>query len=98
MCIFAVIVVCTKQVSWALVHAGVYIPMFLTSPYIFATQSLQGVHMRSCMSSLFIRVGGRGWEGSTSLCRALVAWRGGLFFTDGEIEMLSVVFSIFDVG
>jgi len=81
---FAVSVVCTKQVSCASVYAGVYIPqVFLTSPYISATQSLQGVHMRLCMRSLFILVGGRGWGGSTSLCRALVSWRGGLFITEG---------------
>ena len=52
MCVFAVSVVCTKQVSWAPVHAGVYIPqVFLTSPYIATTQSLQGVYMLSCVFS-----------------------------------------------
>jgi len=62
MCIFVVSVVCTKQVSWAPVHAGVHIAqLFLISPCISATQSLQGVHMRSCVRSLFIRVGRRGW-------------------------------------
>jgi len=49
---FAVSVVCTKQVSWATVHAGAYgAQVFLTSGYIFATLSLQCVHMRSGMSS-----------------------------------------------
>jgi len=44
---FAVSVVCTIQVSWAPVHAGTYVAqVFLTSACIFATQSLQGVHMR----------------------------------------------------
>jgi len=57
----AVSVVWTKQVSWTPVHAGVYVAQVLrTSANIFATQSLQGVHMRSCVHSLFIRVGGRG--------------------------------------
>jgi len=56
MCIFAVSVVCTKHESWAPVHAGVYIAhVFLTLPYIFSTQSLQGVHMCSFLRSLFIR-------------------------------------------
>jgi len=80
---FAVSVVCTKQVSWSPGHADIHVPQaFLTSAYIFATQSLQGVHIRSCMRSLFIRVGGRGWGVSASLCRALVAWRGYLFLTE----------------
>jgi len=53
---FCVSVVCTKQVSWAPVHAGVHIPqVVVTSPYISAKQSLKGVHMRSCICSLFIR-------------------------------------------
>jgi hypothetical protein len=30
--------------------------------------------------------------GSTSLCRALVAWHGGTMLTEGEIEVLSFVF------
>ena len=61
MCNFAVSVVCTKQVSWVPVHAGVHIlQVFLTSPHISATQSLQGVHMHSCVRSLFIRVGDEG--------------------------------------
>jgi len=54
--------------------------------------------MRSCMRSLFIRVGERGWGVSTSLCRALVACHGGLITTEGEIEVLYCVFSIFDAG
>ena len=57
---FAVRVVYTKQMSWEPVLAGVYVTRVLTSTYIFTTQSLQGVHMRSCMRSLFIRIGGRG--------------------------------------
>jgi len=48
--------------------------------------------MRSCVHSLFIRIGGRGWGGSTSLSTALVAGREGLSLTDGEIELLSCVF------
>jgi len=96
---FALSVAYTKQVSWAPVHVGVYVvQVFLTSAYISATQSLQDVHMRSYMRSLFIRVGGRGWKGSTSLCRALVTWRGGLFLTEGEVAVLSCVCSIFDAG
>ena len=101
MCMFAVSVVCPKQVSWALVHADVWITnFFLTSPYKSATHSLQGhgVHMRSCMRSLCIRVGGAGWGSSTKLCRALIAWRGGLFFIERGIEVLSCFFSIFDAG
>jgi len=77
----------TEQVSCALVHAGIYVAqVFLTSAHIFATQSLQVVHMCGlCMRSLFLRVGGRGWGCSAGLCRALVAWREGLFLTDGEM-------------
>jgi len=95
---FAVIVVCTKQMSWALVHAGVYVAQVLLTSEPISTQSLQGVHMRSCMRSLFIRVGGRGCRGSASLCRVLVAWRRGLFLTEGETGVLPCVFSIFDAG
>ena len=52
--VFAVSVVCTNQVSWALVHAGVYIPpVFLTPPYKSATQPQQGSYVRI----LFIHVG-----------------------------------------
>jgi len=94
-------VVCTKQVFRAPVHAGLYIPqVFLTSPYISATQSLQGVHMRSLVRSLYICVGGRGCGCSTvtSLRSALFAWRWGLFLTEGETEVSSCVFSFFDAS
>jgi len=75
------------------VHADVFIPqVLLTSPYISVTQSLQGVHMRSCVRSLFIHVGEREWGCSTSLYRTLVAWRGGVFSKEGEQEVLSCVF------
>jgi len=62
------------------------------SLYSSETQSLQGVHTRSCVRSLCIHVEGRRWRGSTRSCRALVAWRGGLFLTEAEIEVLSCVF------
>jgi len=58
------------------------------------THSLQGVHMRACMHSLFIVVGGQGLGGLSSLWRALVAWR--RFLTEGEIGVLSVSFIFFD--
>jgi len=62
---------CTKQVSWVPVHAGVYVmQVLLTSVYISVTQSLQGVHMRSCMHRLFIRVGERGSPGGVQLVYA----------------------------
>jgi len=57
----------SKQVSWAPVHAGVYIPqVFLTSPYIFVTQSLAAtagcahalVYAQLVHSHLGTRVGG----------------------------------------
>ena len=35
-------------------------------------------------------VGEQGWGGSASLRGALVAWRGGLFLTEGKIGVLSV--------
>ena len=43
-------------------------------------------------------VGGRGWGDSAGLCRALVAWRGGLISTEGEIGVLSVPSLFFDAG
>ena len=83
MCIFAVSKVCTKEVSLAPVYAGVFIlQLFFTIAYISVTQSLQGVHMRSCVRSLFIRVGAGGLGPSTNPCRALVDWRGGLILTE----------------
>jgi len=36
--------------------------------------------------------------GSAILCRARVAWRGMLFFTEGQMAVLSCVFSISDAG
>jgi len=63
--------------------------MFLTWPYMSAIQSLEGVHMCSCVRSLFIRVGD---EGETSLCRALVAWRMFWFLIEGEMKLSSCVF------
>jgi len=80
------------------VHADVFIPqVLLTSPYISVTQSLQGVHMRSCVRSLFIHVGERVWGCSTSLYKTLVAWRGGVFSKGGEQEVLSCVFLFLSV-
>jgi len=59
----------------------------------------QLVHKRSCMHSLFIRLGDEGRRGvSTCLCRALVAWCMRLFLTEGEIDVLPYVFYIFDAG
>jgi len=92
MCIFAVSVACTEKVSWAPTHAGVFIPqVFWTSTYISATQSLHVAHMCSCMHSLFIVDWGWWLRGSTSLCGALVAWPGGLFWAAAEIKVLSCV-------
>jgi len=51
------------------------------------THSLHCVHMRSCMRSFFISVGGRGWEVSAEL-----------FLTEGEIEVLSVSSLSLDAG
>jgi len=54
------------------------------------TRSLQGVHMRSCMCSLFnqrweTRIGGFNWS-----MKAPVAWRGGLLSIQGKKVVLSV--------
>jgi len=48
--------------------AGVYVRQMLrTSAYTFASRSLQDVHMRACMCSLFhLALGERGWRGSDS--------------------------------
>ena len=54
------------------------------------TRSLQDVHMRSCMCSLFIQRWGTRMGGPNLCMRALVAWRGKLFLTEGEIGVLSV--------
>ena len=53
-----------------------------------------------CAVSVLIGVGGQWWGGSASLSRALVAWRGGLFLTDGEIGVLSMssIFCLTRVG
>ena len=47
--------------------ARIVTQVFLTLAYTFA----RGVHMRSCMRSLFISVGGRGWM--SPLDRAVAA-------------------------
>jgi len=58
--------------------------------------------MRACKRSLFVVVGGRVWGGLASLWRALVAWHGVFFLTDGEIGVeigvLSVSSLFFDAG
>ena len=61
----------------------------LTSAFISTTQSLQGVHMRPCMCSLSIRVGEEGGV-STSLNKALVAWRWGFFLRGGYCLVTSL--------
>jgi len=62
------------------------------------TRSSQGVHMHSCMRSVFIqrweqRVRGLSWSMST-----LVAWRGELFMTEEKIGKLSVSLFLTRVG
>ena len=44
------------------------------------TRSLQDVHMRLCMCSLFVQRWGKEVGGFNQSMRALVAWCGGLFF------------------
>ena len=92
-CVFFVVgVACTKQMSWASVHVhvcGLYRCFWHQCTYL-QTHSLQGVHMRSCMRSLFIIVGGQGWGCSASLCRALVASVEGCFDRMTYIGVLSV--------
>ena len=41
---------------------------------------------------------GRQSQEGTKSCRALVAWRRGLFLTEGKSGVLPCVFSIFDAG
>jgi len=90
-CIFAVGVVCTKQVSWVPVHASVYIPQgVLTSPYISATKSLQGVHITRVFAVCSFALGDEG--GRVQMVYAeqlLLAW--GFIFTEGEIEVTFVL-------
>jgi len=55
------------------------------------TCSLQGVHIRSCMCSLFTQLGERGWGGSASLCEHLLLGVGAYSWQNwGEIGVLSV--------
>ena len=59
--------------------------------HICHTITAGGAHALVCSQFVHSR-----WEtrvgGSTSLCRALVAWHGGTMLTEGEIEVLSFVF------
>jgi len=54
------------------------------------TRSQQDVHMRLCMCSLFVQRWGNEDVGVQLGYEALVAWRGGLFLTEGRIRVLSV--------
>ena len=47
---------------------------------------------------LFSQIQGTRVGGLSLSMRALVAWRGGLFMTEGEIGVLSVFSSIFNAG
>jgi len=90
-CAFVVVgLACKKQVSSALVHVQVCtLHRYLSTPVHVFANTPQGVHMRSCMHSLFISVGGRG--GGVQL--VAYCWRGALFWTE-KIEVLSL-FSLF---
>jgi len=93
MCMFAVSVLCTKRVSWALVHAVVYFPqVFLTSPYISTNHCRECTCDRACAVCSFA-LGDEGGEVQLvntvqSTCR--LAW--GLASIEGEIKVLSFVF------
>ena len=54
------------------------------------TRSLPDVHMCSCMCSLLIQCWGTRMVGSNQCRRVIIAWRGGLLLTEGEIGVLSV--------
>jgi hypothetical protein len=98
MCIFAMSVVCTKRVSWAPMHASVHIPVhgvFDTTIYICDTITV-GCARALVFTQFFhwhlgTRVGGFNKCMQSTCCLAWV-----IFLTDGKIEMLSCVFSIFD--
>jgi len=93
MCIFVVSAVCTKQVSWASVIAGVSHSTGVFDIIVYICDTITAGCANALVCSQFdhsrwrTRLGG-----STSLCRALVTWRGGLFLTEGVIGVLSCVF------
>ena len=62
MIFFAVIVVCTKQMSWALVHAGVYVAQVLLTSEPILTQSLQGRPTHNALLHLALDRSVRGLE------------------------------------
>jgi len=70
-----------------------YVSVFDLSVHVFnakmSTLSLQGVHVRSCMRSLFSNIRGRGWMILSSLGRGLVA---GVILdiAEGELGVMSV--------
>jgi len=78
---FAVSVACTKQVSYPPEHVQVCTlnRCFLHQFTSLQTDPPQGMHVRSCMLSLFIRVEGYGWGKFSYLYRALVAGVGRYF-------------------
>ena len=62
------------------------------------TRSLQDVHMRSCMCSLFIQRWGTRVGGYSESMRVLVDLRGGLFLTEGETGVVSEYSLFFSRG
>jgi len=79
-------------------RAGVYVTqVFWNQQTHLRTHLLQGVHMRSCMRSLFISFGGRKWVSWTSLwasafCTCRLAW--GVIFDRRRDRGVVCVFSI----
>jgi len=69
-----------------------YTGIFEICLHIFLrTHPLQGMHLNSCMPSLFISVDGSGWGGSATLCRALVVGVGRYdFWTWGKKKGWSI--------
>ena len=73
--------------------AGVYVRQMLqTLAYIFASRSLQEVHMRACMCSLFHLALWNEDGGVQLVLQALVAWRRSFILTEGKTRVLSVSF------
>jgi len=96
---FAIRVACTNQVSWALVHVQVHTVYRCFGHHLtyLQTQPRQGVHVRSCMRSLFLRVRGGGWGGPASLYRALIAGVGHYSWHE-ERQRFCVYFLYFVTG
>ena len=79
--------------------AGVYVRQILyTSAYIFASRSLQDVHMRACMCSLFHLALGNEDGGVQLVYKSTCCLAWGVIFDRRNNRGVVCVFSIFNAG